>query len=143
VNWLLKKGNQVEYTTVLFAIGLITFVLMFIEINFTYATQGFSYGWSSNRKSPAEFSPLAKRIQNAYNNQVESAAYSVPVFAAAAFTGLESSGAETAALIYVIGRAIYGPLYYLGYANLRLIGFGMGSLSMIYILYTLGMSGLI
>jgi uncharacterized MAPEG superfamily protein len=132
-----------EYTTALFAIGLITFVLLFIEINFTYATQGFTYGWSSNRSSEATFSPLAKRISNAYSNQVESAAYSVPVFAVAAITGLESTGAETAALIYVIGRVLYAPLYYMGYAGLRLIGFGMGSLSMIYILYTLAMSGLV
>ena len=116
---------------------------MFIEVNFTYATQGFKYGWSSNRDPSVEFTPLAKRVSNAYNNQIESAAYSVPVFAAAALTGLESTGAETAALIYVIGRAIYGPLYYLGFAGLRLIGFGMGSLSMIYILYKLGTSGLI
>lgn len=132
-----------EYTTALFSIGLITFVLLFIEINYTYATQGFTYGWSSNRGTKVEFSPLALRIRNAYNNQVESAAYSVPVFATAALTGLESSGAETAALVYVIGRAIYGPLYYLGTAGLRLIGFVMGSLSMIYILYTLATSGLL
>ena len=132
-----------EYTTALYSIGLLTFVLLFIEINFTYATQGFSFGWSSNRGTDVEYSPLAKRISNAYNNQVESAAYSVPVLAAAALTGLESGGAETAALIYVLGRVIYAPLYYLGFAGLRLIGFGMGSLSMIYILYKLGASGLI
>ncbi len=132
-----------EYTTALYAIGLITIALLFVEVNFTYATQGIAFGWSSNRNPDAEFSPLALRIRNAYNNQVQSAAYSVPVFAAAALTGLEHSGAETAALVFVIGRAIYGPLYYLGVANLRLVGFGMASLSMIYILYVLGTSGLI
>ncbi|MFV2002488.1 MAG: MAPEG family protein [Paracoccaceae bacterium] len=132
-----------EYTTALYSIGLITFVLLFVEINFMYATQGFAFGWSSNRSGDAEFSPLAQRISSAYNNQVESAAYSVPVLATAALTGLESSGAELATLIYVIGRAIYGPLYYLGVGNLRLVGFGMGSLSMIYILYALWVSGLI
>lgn len=131
-----------EYTTALYCIGLITFALLFVEINFTYATQGFGYGFSSNRSTDAEFSPLAKRISNAYNNQVQSASYSVPVLAVAAFTGLEHSGAETAALIFVVGRAIYGPLYYWGFGNLRLVGFGMASLSMIYILYVLGTSGL-
>lgn len=130
-----------EYTTALYFIGLITFVLLFVEINYMYATQGFAYGWSNNRnKSEAVFSPMAQRIKNSFNNQVESATYSIPVFATAAFTGLESSGAETAALIYVIGRAIYGPLYISGIPYARLIGFGMGSLSMIYILYVLGMS---
>lgn len=129
-----------EYTTALYSIGLITFVLLFIEVNFTYATQGFSYGWSSNRGKDAVFTPLAQRISSAYNNQVQSAAYSVPVFAAAAFTGLESSSAETATLIFVIGRAIYGPLYYIGIGNLRLVGFGMATLSMLYILYVMGQS---
>jgi len=132
-----------EYTSALYAIGLITFILMFVEVNYMYATLGFKHGWSSNRDTSVERTPLAKRISNAYNNQIESAAYSVPVLAAAAMTGLESSGAETAALIYVIGRAIYGPLYYIGVANLRLVGFGMGSLSMIYILFKLGTSGLV
>jgi uncharacterized MAPEG superfamily protein len=132
-----------EYTTALFSIGLITFVLLMIEVNFTYATQGFSYGWSDNRTPDAKFSPLAQRIKNSYGNQVESAAYSIPIFAAAALTGLEHSGAETAALIYVIGRAVYGPLYMSGIPGVRLIGFGMGSLSMIYIMYALATSGLI
>jgi len=132
-----------DYTTALYCIGLITFALMFIEINFTYATQGFAFGWSSNRGTKAEYSPLALRIKNAYNNQVESTAYSVPVLATAALVGLDSSGAETAALIFVIGRAIYGPLYYMGTAGLRLIGFGMGTLSLLFIMYKLAMSGLI
>ncbi len=132
-----------EYTTALFFIGLIAVVLLIIEVNFTYATQGFLYGFSSNRSPSAEFSPLAQRIKSAYNNQIESTAYIVPVLAAAALTGLESSSAETAALILVIGRAIYGPLYYLGVANLRLVGFGMATLSLLYILYALGTSGLI
>ena len=44
-----------EYTTALYFIGLITFVLLFVEVNFTYGTQGFSYGWSSNRSADAEF----------------------------------------------------------------------------------------
>ena len=132
-----------EFTTALYSIGLITFVLMFIEINFTYATQGFAFGWSSNRSASVEYSPLALRVKNAYNNQVESAAYSVPIFATAALVGLESSSAETAALIHVVGRAIYGPLYYVGTGGLRLIGFGMGSLSIIFILYKLATSGLV
>ncbi len=132
-----------EFTTALYAIGLITFILLFVEINFTYATQGFAFGWSNNRDPNATFSPLAQRIKSAYSNQVESAAYSVPVMAAAAFSGLESSGAQTAALIYVIGRAIYAPLYYTGIPYVRLIGFLMGSVSMIYILFALGTSGLI
>ncbi|MFQ5439735.1 MAG: hypothetical protein ACE5DK_13005, partial [Paracoccaceae bacterium] len=87
-----------EFTTALYAIGLITLILLFVEVNFTYATQGFAYGWSDNRDPNVTFSPLAMRIKNSYNNQVESAAYSVPVLGAAALTGLEHSGAQIAAL---------------------------------------------
>lgn len=129
-----------EFITALYTIGLLTFVLLLIEINYTYATQGVAYGWSSNRGTEATFSPLALRIKSAYNNQVESTAYAVPIFAVAAFTGLEGGGVEIATLIYVIGRVIYAPLYYLGTANLRLVGFGMGMLSMMYILFVLGVS---
>ena len=132
-----------EFTTALFFIGLITIVLLMIEVNFTYATQGFGYGWSSNRPADAQFSPLAKRISNSYRNQVESTAYSVPVLASAAFLGLEHNGAETAAMLFVLGRAAYAPLYIWGKFNLRLVGFGVSTLSMLYILFVLGTSGLV
>lgn len=132
-----------EYTTALFGVGLITFLLMFIEVNFTYASQGFAFGWSSDRDPGAVFSPLAQRIKNAYNNQIESTAYTVPVLAAAAIVGLESSSAETAAMILVIGRAIYGPLYYTGIPGARLVGFGMATLSTLFIAYKLLTFGLV
>jgi uncharacterized MAPEG superfamily protein len=67
----------------------------------------------------------------------------VPVLAAAAFLGLEHGGAETAAMLFVLGRAIYAPLYMWGKFNLRLVGFGVSMLSMLYILFVLGSSGLV
>lgn len=121
-----------EFTTALLSLGVISFVMLAVEVNFTYATQGLSFGWSANRPE-VTLSPLAQRIKNAYGNQVESISYTVPVLAAAALMGLEHSGAQTAALILVLGRAIYGPLYYTGIPYARLLGFGMGSLSTLYI----------
>ena len=65
------------FVTALVLYGLLTLVLLGNEIFYTYATQGFGYGFSANR-GPVERSPLALRIQRAYQNQVESAAYGVP-----------------------------------------------------------------
>ncbi|MBL4726105.1 MAG: MAPEG family protein, partial [Rhizobiaceae bacterium] len=59
------------------------------------------------------------RIQRAYQNQVESAAYVVPVLAAGALVGLEGSGAETAALLIILGRIAFALLYYTGIPFIR------------------------
>ncbi len=128
-----------EFTTALFSLGLITVLMLNVEVLYTYATQGLGFGMASNRPK-AEFSALAQRIKNAYGNQVESMTYTMPVLAAAALSGLEHSGAETAALVLVLGRAIYGPLYYSGIPYARLVGFGMATLSTIYLLAILALN---
>ncbi|NOX39613.1 MAG: MAPEG family protein [Alphaproteobacteria bacterium] len=127
------------YTTALYLFALLTLLMLNVEIMFTYATQGFGFGFSSNRNPAAEFSPLAVRIKRAYQNQIESAAYGVPVLAAAALTDLQSPSAETAAMLFVLGRALFTVLYYTGIPMARLIGFGMGALSIFYIIYALAM----
>jgi len=126
-----------SYTLALVAFALITVTMLFIEITFTYATLGFGYGFSSNRKTDTAYSPLAIRIKRAYQNQVESAAYAVPVLAAAAVGGLDSTGAETAALLLVLGRAAFAVLYYSGIPFIRVPAFGLGTLSTAFIAYKL------
>ncbi len=125
------------FTAALIAFGLLTMVMLMIEIFFTYATQGFGYGFSANRNTALDYSPLALRIKRAYQNQIESAAYGVPVLAAAAITGLQGSGAELAALLFVIGRVAFAGLYYSGIPFIRVPAFGMGTLSILYIAYAL------
>jgi len=127
--------------TALVLFGLLTLILVGIEIMFTYATQGFGYGFSSNRTT-VERSALALRIQRTYQNHVESAAYGVPVLAAAAVTGLQGNGVELAALIFVLGRAAFAVLYYSGITFIRVPAFVMGTFSTLYIAYALFMSGL-
>ena len=122
-----------DYTAALLSLGLISILMLVVEVNFTYATQGTKFGWSNNRPD-VEYSALAMRIKNAYGNQVESISYTAPVLAAAALSGLDHSGAEIAALVMVVGRAIYGPLYYAGIPYARLVGFGMGTVSTLYII---------
>ena len=116
--------------------GLLTLILLGVEIMFTYATQGFAYGFSANRGS-VDRSPFALRIQRAYQNHSESAAYGVPVLAAAAVSGLQSPGVEIAALIFVVGRAAFAVLYYTGITFIRVPAFLMGTLSILYIAYDL------
>lgn len=130
------------FVTALVLFGLLTVVMLFIEINFTYLTQGFGYGFSSNRSTTTEYSPLAHRIKNAYQNQVEAAAYGVPILAAAAISGLESGSAETAAHVFVLGRAAFAVLYYTGIPFARVPAFAAAVLSIAYIGYSLLVSGM-
>lgn len=132
-----------SFTSALVYFGLITVAMLFVEIMFTYATQGFAFGLSSDRGASTEYSKLALRIKRAYQNQIESAAYAVPVLVAAAVLGLKDSNAELAALVLVSGRALFAVLYYSGIPLVRLIGFGMGTLSTLYIVYALMSSGLV
>lgn len=125
-----------SFTTALVAFGGITLAMLGLEIMYTYATQGFSYGFSSNRAA-VEQSAFALRIKRAYQNQVESAAYGVPVLAAAAVFGLQGAGVETAALLFVMGRAAFAILYYTGITFIRVPAFLVSTLSIFYIVYSL------
>jgi uncharacterized MAPEG superfamily protein len=124
------------FVTALIAFGILTLLMLGVEIMTTYATQGFGFGFSSNRdivKRP----PLALRIARAYQNQIESAAYGVPILSAAAVTGLQFGGAETAALLFVVGRAAFAVLYYSGISFIRVPAFLLSTLSIFYITYGL------
>ena len=84
---------------------------------------------SVSRKIPVP----CDRFKNAYSNQVESISYTLPALAGGAIMDIDHAGAHTAALIIVLGRAIFGPLYYSGVPYGRLVGFGMGTVRSIYL----------
>ena len=130
------------FITALALFALLTLFMLGNEIFYTYATQGFGYGFSANR-SPVERSALALRIQRAYQNQIEAAAYGVPVLATAAIVGLEGSGAQTAALTFIVGRTAFAVLYYTGITFIRVPAFLMGTLSILYIIYAMFAEGLL
>lgn len=121
-------------TTALIAFGLLTMILITIEIFYVYLFIGFGYGLSSNRP-PVEKTPMGLRIERTYRNQIESASYIVPALAAAAILGLDSSAATTAALLIIVGRAVYAVLYYTGIPALRILGFTTTSISTLYMYY--------
>lgn len=117
--------------------GVLTIVILMVEVMYTYAHFGKAFGFSSNRPTDASRSALGVRIQRTYQNHVESAAYGVPVLAAAAFMGVATPGVQLAALLFVIGRAAFAPLYYTGIPFIRLPAWGMGWISIAYIAYVL------
>jgi len=69
--------------------------------------------------------------------------FGLPVLAAATVTGLENGNAETAALLFVVGRAAYAVLYYSGVSFIRVPAFALGTLSTLYIAYVLLSSGVV
>jgi uncharacterized MAPEG superfamily protein len=112
--------------------GLITLALVGFEIMFTYATQGFAFGFSSNRGAP-ELSPFATRLKRTLQNHIESAAYIVPALVAASVAGLSGNGVQTAALLIVLGRVLFPVLYLSGVPFIRVLAFVLATLSSLYL----------
>ncbi len=102
----------------LLAVAALQFVLIAMDVTYTYATRGFGYGFSSNR-APVERGAFGRRIENAYRNQVEANAYAVPVLAAAAIIGLASPMASLAVLVHVGCRLAFALAYYTGIPFIR------------------------
>jgi uncharacterized MAPEG superfamily protein len=125
-----------SFITAITLMGLLTLMMVGFEIMFTYVTQGFAYGFSSNRPA-IEKSPLGLRVQRAYENQVQSTAYIIPILAAGAFTGLTGGGVELAALLIVLGRTAFALLYYTGISFIRVPAFVLGTFPSLYIAYVL------
>lgn len=117
-------------TLALVLFGALTLFALTFEVLYTYATQGFGFGFSSNRP-PVERTPFGKRVARAYINQTEAASYIVPILAAAAFVDLSSHLAQYAALAIVFGRAWFVGFYYTGLPFVRLIGFIGGTVGSI------------
>jgi uncharacterized MAPEG superfamily protein len=114
------------------AFAIITLVIIGTEIFYTYATQGFGYGFSSNCSTP-ELSPFGQRLKRTLQNHIESAAYVVPVLAGAAFLGMEGGGVALAALLIIVGRALFTLLYLSGIAFIRVPAFGLATVSSLYL----------
>jgi uncharacterized MAPEG superfamily protein len=121
------------FTTALISFAFLTMILITIDIMFTYATQGFAFGFSSNRGTP-ELSALGTRMKRALQNHIESTAYVVPALAAGALSGLQGYGPELAALLIIVGRALFPPLYWTGIPFIRVPAFSLAALSSAYIL---------
>ena len=121
-----------SFELALIGFAFVTMTALTIEIAYAYISQGFGYGFSSNRPM-VERGALGLRIQRAYQNQVESAAYIVPVLAGATFLGVTGEGPALAAAAIIFGRAAFVLLYYTGIPFIRILGFTCGSLGSLYL----------
>ena len=120
--------------TGLLALGFLTLMVVGIEIMFTYATQGFAYGFSSNRPA-VDVSPFAQRMKRVLQNQVECAAYAVPILAAVALVGLNDTAVQTAVAVCVVGRLAYVVFYYTGLPFARVPFFLAANLALLFLSY--------
>jgi uncharacterized MAPEG superfamily protein len=125
--------KSMSFTTAIALFGLITLMLISTEIMYTYATQGFGFGFSSNRPQPV-LSAFGLRLKRTLQNQIESSAYVVPALAAAQFTGLQGHGAAVAALLIVVGRAAFALLYLTGVPFIRVPAFVAATFSSLFLL---------
>ena len=125
-----------SFETAIAVYALITLALLGSEISYTYATQGFGFGFSSNRPE-IQKSPLGRRIANTFRNHAESASYILPALILGALSGIQTPGLQTAALVIVLGRAIFAVLYYSGLPLARVFGFVMGSFGSLYVILTI------
>lgn len=123
-----------SYEVALLSFGLLSFALVGTEIMFTYATQGFRFGFSANRPN-VEFSPFAIRLKKSYQNQVECASYAVPILLAAMFLQVDSAVAETAAAVFVVSRALYTILYWTGMHFVRVPAFLAAQMALLTIIF--------
>ncbi|MEL7546117.1 MAG: MAPEG family protein [Pseudomonadota bacterium] len=130
------------FTAALIAFAAITFFAISMEIFVTYANQGFGFGFSSNRPS-VEKGPFALRVERTYRNQIESAAYIVPIFVVGAITSLDGPYVALATLLVIIGRAAFVLLYYTGIPFIRIPAFSLASFGTLYLGILLAHSGTI
>ena len=124
-----------DTTTALIVFAGITLFAMATEIMYTYATRGLAFGFSSNR-AVVEKTGLARRIERAYLNQTESAAYIVPALAAASLLDVQTAGIGIAAALIVFGRAGFIATYYTGVSFIRVPFFVCGSFGSLYVVFS-------
>lgn len=121
--------------TALAAFALTSIAMIGFEIMYTYATQGFSFGFSANRPN-VTLSPFAIRVKRALQNQTESAMYIVPLIAAVQLLGLTGDGVTLALSLIVFGRMAFVALYYTGITFIRVPAFVCGTVPSIYLAVT-------
>jgi len=127
------------FTTALVLYGALTLAMVGFGIFYTYATQGFGFGFSSNR-GEVTYSKFAIRMKRTFQNHIEAGGYGVPILTAAAVLDLQGTGVHIAAMLFVIGRGAFVLLYYTGVPFIRVPAFLMATLSIFYITYHLAVS---
>ena len=126
----------------LIAFGILTLVVLYVDILTTYLTQGFGFGFSSNRPV-IEKVGFQLRSQRSLQNQVESAAYIVPALLVALLPGgLDSTSilVSYCCLGIVVGRIGFIGSYYFGIPFVRAVFFGLAFVAAATMLVAAGLT---
>ena len=124
------RSRLMSFEIALVAFAFVTLIYLLVELAFTYR-----FFWARLRlviqSNQRQVLPIGRRIENTFQNQVESATIDRPVLAAAAITGLEHQGAELAAAIVIGARALFGPILH-GFAVRAVPAWAVGWVAGLY-----------
>lgn len=110
--------QAVVYTT------LILFLLLGYQGALVPMNQGFAWGLGS-RDAPIDKTALQNRAGRTIANHIEGMLLFVPLVMVIEMVGLASGLTSLGAVLYLVGRALFAPLYLLGVAYLRSLMWGV------------------
>lgn len=111
---------------VLFYLGVMTFVLVFIQGMQVPLNFGFKWGLG-NRDEPREPTAFMGRIARTIDNQIQALTMAVPVLTALIlFPEAQSSTTQTGAWLLLFGRLGFAVSYLVGIPYLRSLIWGIG-----------------
>lgn len=120
---------------VLFYLGLMTFVLVFIQGMQVPLNYGFKWGLG-NRDEPREPTAFMGRIARTLDNQLQALAMAIPILVALVlFPEAQSSITQTGAWVLLIGRLGFALSYLVGVPYLRSLIWGVGLFGWMMLVY--------
>lgn len=97
---------------------------------------GLAYNVSA-RDEPRRITGMAARLQRAQANFMETFPFFVAGVLGTLISGAEDPNAQLGAMLYVLGRAVYVPLYAFGVPVLRTLAFAVSVTGLVMVLSSL------
>ena len=124
-----------ELTTVVW-LAVILLVLTFIQGGLVPVTHGLKWGFGS-RDEPRDPTALQLRIKRTIANHIEAMLIYVPIVLVAAAMGISNDGTQLGAMLFLIGRVLFVPLYLFGVPVLRSAAYGLAIIGLFQYLWEL------
>ena len=103
----------------IFTYGLLVFLGVLIQATYKGKTAGPAYGFSNNETPQPNKGPMGIRIDNMLANLKEGALMYLPFALLAVHFDISNVWTSYAALVTIISRIIYMPVYIIGIEKLR------------------------
>lgn len=116
---------------------ILFFVHLFAQSLSTTASVGLSYGAGARDEGKEPSGVLPGRFKRALLNFSETYPVFIGLALALAVTGKSGGIAATGAVIWIIGRVVYLPLYALGIPYIRTLAWGVAIVGLIMMLIRL------